>query len=171
TMPQEKEGDFKQWVGVTDEQQAQWIVRAYLALAAMDLERAYLFWFNDENKASIHGSSGLTRNYQPKPSFHAVAHLQSVLGEYRFERAVAKDADHCLYEFSKPGSKIWVVWSPTGSGRTATVTLPKPTGSVVSAERMPLAAGAPTPVPVKILKGARLEVAVTESPLYIRFQP
>ena len=37
--------------------------------------RAYLYWFNDADQASLHASSGLTRNYGPKPSFDAVAHL------------------------------------------------------------------------------------------------
>ncbi len=64
TAPQEKSGTFAKWVGVTDEQQAQWLVRSLLVFSAMPVERAYLYFFNDENKASLHASSGLTRNFK-----------------------------------------------------------------------------------------------------------
>ena len=63
TKPQQTEGDFKKWVGVTDLQQAQYLVRAFLVLATLDLDRAYIYWFNDEDVASVHASSGLTRKY------------------------------------------------------------------------------------------------------------
>jgi hypothetical protein len=34
-------GDFARWVGVSDEQQAQYMVRSFLVLWAMDVDRAY----------------------------------------------------------------------------------------------------------------------------------
>ena len=74
TKPQEKSGTFAKWEGVTDEQQAQWLVRSLLVFSSMPVERAYIYFFNDEDKPSVHASSGLTRNFKPKPSFHAVSH-------------------------------------------------------------------------------------------------
>ncbi len=91
TQPQQKSGDFAKWVGVTDLQQAQWLVRSLLVFSAMPVERAYIYFFNDEDKASLHASSGLTRHFKPKPSFHAVRHLQQTLGDFRFSRIVNND--------------------------------------------------------------------------------
>ena len=51
---------FERWKGVTDEQQAQWIVRSFLLFSALDLDRAYLYFFNDSDKASVHAAAGLT---------------------------------------------------------------------------------------------------------------
>ena len=85
----------RQWVGVTDTQQAQWLVRSLLVFSAMPVERAYVYFFNDEDQPSLHASSGITRHFQPKPSFHALAHLQRVLGDYRFQRIVTNQPAGC----------------------------------------------------------------------------
>ena len=61
-----------------------------LLFSAMDVKRAYMYFFNDSDEPSYHASSGLTRNFEPKPSFHAAAHLYRSMGEYRFNRVVAK---------------------------------------------------------------------------------
>jgi serine/threonine-protein kinase ATR len=173
TKPQEKEGDFKQWVGVTDTQQAQYIVRSWLVFSTLDVARAYLFFFDDNDEPHVHGSSGVTRKFKPKPSFYAVAHLQKSLGDYRFRRKVIeKPGDLYLYEFAHatdPKRKVWVAWSPTGSGRETGVTLPKPPGKLAKAERMPLAPGAAEAVKPTERKRGSLEVNVGESPLYFWF--
>ncbi len=175
TKPQATEGDFKQWVGVTDAQQAQYIVRAFLVLSEMDLDRAYLFWFNDDDKPSIHGSSGLTRNYQPKPSFYAVAHLLATLGDYRFMRTVVKKPELYVYQFehgTDAGKRVWVIWSPTGQGRVSqTVLHVPPDYKVTRAERMPLKGGPPEAV--KWNGGGpdqAVGVEAGESPVYLWLQ-
>lgn len=107
------------WQGNTDLQQAQYIVRSFLAFAIRDVERAYLFYFNDDNEASFHAASGLTRKFEPKMSFWAVKQLYEMLGNYRFSRVVKSEAGHLfVYEFEQggqPGNRIWVAWSPTGT--------------------------------------------------------
>lgn len=124
------EGPFKDWVDVTDEQQAQYLVRSLLVFSAMDLERAYIYWFNDSDEPSLHASSGLTRNDQPKPAFHAVAHLQSTLGPYRYSRTLTHSPGKLsVYEYTHgehPKQKIWAAWSPTGSNHTETIELTSP---------------------------------------------
>ena len=50
-------------------------VDSFLTLSATDLDRAYLYFFNDKDEAQLHGASGITRNFKPKPSFYAMAHL------------------------------------------------------------------------------------------------
>jgi serine/threonine-protein kinase ATR len=167
------EGDAAKWVGSTDTEQARYIVRAYLDFSSMDIDRAYLFWFNDEDKPSLHAASGLTRNYQPKPSYHAVAHLFKTLGDYRFERALAKRPnDVYAYQYgheTRRGHRVVAVWSPTGSERQSEVDLAVPKGKIVRAERMPLTGGAVETVPFKVERG-KVRLRIDESPVYLWIQ-
>lgn len=172
TQPQEKTGDFKQWVGCTDEQQAQWLVRSFLVFSAMPVERAYLYFFNDDDKASLHASSGLTRHFQPKPSFHAVSHLFRTLGDFRFSRIVTDEPGNVrVQEYtheSSPAKRVWVLWSPTGEGRKANYEIKTPPGRILSAQTMPLNSEAPVDMVSSIIKqGNSLVVPISESPLYI----
>jgi hypothetical protein len=173
TKPQATLGTFKQWVGVSDLQQAQYLVRAFLQFSTLDLDRAYIFWFNDEDVASVHASSGLTRNFQPKPSFHAVAHLFATLGEYRFERVVAKKPGEIfVIEFrhgTQPDLAIWAAWSPTGSGRNATTRLRIPGNTPKRAERMSVSSGAPEATKWTTSEPGEIELAISESPVYLWF--
>lgn len=160
--------EFKQWVGVSEEQQAQWIVRSWLVFASLPVQRAYLYFFNDEDEPHVHGASGLTRHFQPKPAFHAAAHLQRTLGDYRFSRVVLeRPGDVLLYEFSHGTDsrrRLWVAWSPTGSQRTVTFELPRFDGAIERAERMPLRADEPPGVP---LAPENRQILLSESPLYL----
>jgi hypothetical protein len=144
-------GDFAKWQGSTEEQQAAWIVRSYLLLARHGVDRAHLYFFNDSDEPQLHGSSGLTRNFQPKPAFHAVAWLQRSLGDFRFARVEREDSEECFaYEFvhaSDPQKRIWAVWKVSGEPRT--VRLFYDPHVVQKAERMPLVAGEVEAEPVK----------------------
>lgn len=170
TKPAPKEGNFAKWMGNTDEQQAQYLVRSYLVFATLAVDRAYIFFFNDSDEPQVHGSSGLTRNFEPKPSYYAVSHQQKVLGDYRFERPVKEVANNVYaYEFvhgTNAKQKIWCVWSPTGSGRKATVTLPLGKLQVKKAEHMPLAKGDATPAKTEV-KDGQLQLEISEAPVYV----
>ncbi len=174
TQPQATSGDFKKWVGVSDVEQARYIVRAFLTLCELDIDRAYLYWFNDDDKAMVHASSGLTRKYRPKPAFHAVAQLFATLGDYRFERAVTKTPGALFVnEFRhamKPDQIVWAVWSPTGEDRKVKTRIRIPYETIERAERMPLAAGAPEAVPWTRLAGGEIELEIGESPVYLWFR-
>jgi len=171
TKPNPTTGDAAKWKGnVTDAQQARYIVRSFLVFSTMDVARAYLYFFNDSDEPSFHAASGITRNFQPKPSFHAMAHLYRSLNEYRFSRVVTKKAGE-LYAFeyvhaAQPKKKVLVAWSPTGSERAATVELPLGRAKLVRAERMPLTAGDVPAVEVPV-KGGSASVALEESPLFL----
>lgn len=171
TKPNKSTGDFSKWMGNTDEEQAKFIVRSYLVFSAMDIGRAYLYWFNDTDDPQLHGSSGLTRNYQPKPSFYAVAHLRKALADYRFDKVVIeRPGDAYVYQYqsvSQPSDSIWVAWSPTGSSRTTDIVLPKPTGKVLKAEQMPLTDGTPTITPIKKDEKGQIHLKIDEKPIYI----
>jgi hypothetical protein len=170
TQPQAKDGDFKRWVGVTDVQQAQYLVRAFLILAELDVERAYIYWFNDDDKAMVHASSGLTRHYRPKPSFHALAHLFATLGDYRFARVIEHKPGEFVSEFqhgTNPRECIWVVWSPTGERRKANARISPPPGRIKRAERMPLTEAAPEQVRWSTDRDGGLEISIDESPVFV----
>ena len=176
TKPAAASGDFAKWVGVTDEQQAQWLVRSLLAFSAMPVDRAYIYFFDDKDTPALHASAGLTRNFQPKPSFHALAHLQSALGEYRFQSIITNVPGRWRvqeYQHGQDTNKlIWVIWSPTGQGRRSTEVLPKVPGKLVDAQFMPLTPEVP-PVakqPVPSADGQSLTVEVTETPLFLFWQ-
>ncbi|MBA3707385.1 MAG: hypothetical protein H0W83_01035 [Planctomycetes bacterium] len=167
------QGDFAKWVDATEPEQARYLVRSFLLFAGMGIDRAYIFWFNDEDQPQLHGSKGLTRNWQPKPAFHAVAHLRRTLEHARFSRVVAnRTGESLVYEFidaDVPSHLTWVAWSPTGSGRQAQELLPKPPGRVVGCERMPLAAGSAVTVPWQTQDGG-VTVDFGEDPLYLSIQ-
>ena len=172
TKPQETSGTFAKWEGVTDEQQARWNVRSLLLFSAMPVERAYIYFFNDDDKASLHASAGLTRNFQPKPSFHAVAHLQKNLGDYRFQKIITNEPDKLrVQEYqhgTDPNKIIWAVWSPTGENKELTTTLKNLPGNLISATRMPLSTK-PSITEVPASSKGELQLTVTESPLYLTF--
>lgn len=111
-------GPFNQWNGVSDKVQAQWLVRSYLEFSALDVARAYIYMSTDYDDPSFHGSSGIMRNNKPKKSFWAVNQFREILGDYRFKRAIRRNAGHVhVFEYvhgSEPDRKVWVAWSPTG---------------------------------------------------------
>lgn len=168
--PDPKNETFKLWEDVTDAQQAQYLVRSFLVFAKMDVDRAYMYFFNDSDEPSFHASSGLTRNFQPKPAYYAQAHLQQTLGDYRFGRAVTEaEGDLYVYEFAHgkdPKKLVWVAWSPSGSDRTVEKTLQNVPGRVVKSEVMPLKGGAVAEAEVRAT-GASVTLRVGESPTYL----
>lgn len=171
TKPKLTTGDAAKWEGnVSDEKQAQYLVRSFLVFSAMDVQRAYLYFFNDSNEPSFHASSGITRNFEPKPSFHAVGHLYRSLGDYRFHRAVMKQEGQVYaYEFihrANSRERVLVAWSPTGSDRTTEVNLPLGIARVVRAEKMPLAAGETPRIDV-VPVAKMIQITLTESPIYL----
>lgn len=120
TKSPDPNGEWAQWVGVSDLDQARYLVRATLALATLAVERAYVFWFNDDDVPQLHGSSGLTRRYEPKPSYWAMAQVQRVLGESRLVQVVRQDTNAWVLEFATDaGLRTWVAWAPSGSSSLA----------------------------------------------------
>jgi hypothetical protein len=171
TKPAPKTGDMAKWEGnVSDEKQAQYLVRAWLLFSAMDVRRAYMYFFNDSDEPGYHAASGLTRNFLPKPSFHAAVHLYRSLGEYRFARAVErKPGESFVWEYvhgADPKKRVLAAWSPTGSGRTAPLRLPVGRSRLVRAERMALAEGEPPKADAAAADGA-VTLTLSETPAFL----
>ncbi len=161
-------GDFAKWQGSTEEQQAVWSVRSFLLLARLGVDRAHLYFFNDKDEPHVHGSSGITRNFEPKPAFHALAWLQRSLGDYRFARADREEEECHAYEFihgTDPAKRAWVVWRASGESRT--VRLFNDPQRVLRAERMPLVAGDAEKVEAKQEIEGYVAVEASERPVII----
>ncbi|MDA8744171.1 hypothetical protein N9N28_06015 [Rubripirellula amarantea] len=164
-----KDDEFAQWEGSSDTQQAQWLVRSYFLFATRDLQRAYIYFFNDEDVPKLHNASGLTRHYQPKPSYFAVSHLLQTLGDYRFSRVVQRQVDQsCVYEFAHetdPNQAIWVAWSPTGVDRKSEVEVDLDGWQIERGEQMPMVDETPDTVTVT-REGEKVVLPISESPSY-----
>ena len=162
-------GDFARWVSSTETEQAQWIVRSFLMFSSLGIDRAYLYYYDDNDEPKLHGASGITRHFVPKPAYYAMAHLYKTLGDYRFSHIVKQDKDDLsIFEYAnpdKPKEPIWVVWSPTGTQRTSGATFIPP-GEVLNAERMPLTARGAEPV-IITHNGLAVSVPTSESPVYL----
>jgi serine/threonine-protein kinase ATR len=173
THPPAKDGPWKDWRGMTDEQQAQYIVRSFLVLSALDLARANLYFFNDKDEAQLHGASGITRHFKPKPSYYAMSQLYRELGDYRFTRALVQTAGEVYcYEYdnpSKPGERAYVAWSPTAGGAARSCRLPLPKEIIPNlfrAERMAGAPGDPPAAAWQVVDSA-IEIEIGPSPVYL----
>ncbi len=173
TKPAPPTGDFARWVGSTETEQAQYLVRSFLLFSKLDVARAYIYFFDDKDEPQLHGSSGLTRNGKPKPAFHAVAHLQQTLGDYRFARVVKEDAGEVyVYEFVRgddPARRIWAVWSPTGSGKTRKLELPMLGVDLLRSERMPLGTEAEPIRPIATTPET-ITIEIGEAPIYLHLK-
>jgi serine/threonine-protein kinase ATR len=171
--PPAKDGPWKDWQGVSDEQQARYIVRSFLVLSALDLDRANLYFFNDKDEAQLHGASGITRNFKPKRSYYAMSQLYRELGDYRFTRALAQTAGELYcYEYenpAKPGERAYVAWSPTADGARRICRLPLPKEvipNLLRAERMATTPGDPPPATWNVADSA-VEIELGPSPVYL----
>jgi hypothetical protein len=172
TKPAPPTGTFAKWVGSNETKQAQWIVRAWMIMAGLGVDRAYLFYFNDDDDAHVHGSSGLTRKFAPKPAFFAAAWLQSSLGDYRFGRVLREDAETgYAYEFvhgGEPSRRVVAVWKPAGDPVQAALEIGP--GEIERAERMPLSAKAPESIVAVRNAQNLLEVPADGSPVFVWVQ-
>lgn len=171
TKPAPPTGDFSKWQSSTETQQAQYLVRSFLVFSAMDVDRAYIYFFNDKDEPQLHGSSGLTRDYKPKPAFYAVSYLYHTLGDYRFERVVKEEPGRlAVYEYRNGANRkerIWAVWSPTGSNKQSEVSLPSSGGTVYRAERMPLKEGAADAAHWDARQDGTVRLTAAESPTFL----
>ena len=165
-----KDANANKWIGNTDTEQAQYLVRAYLVFSEMPVARAYMYFFNDEDQPSFHASSGVTRHFKPKASYYSIRHLQQTLGDYRFSKVIEKKENEVYaYEYvhgTDAKKKIWAVWSPTGSQREADVSLADSGLKFVKSEVMPLEDKAAAEGKVQV-DGPNLKVSITEIPTYL----
>jgi serine/threonine-protein kinase ATR len=166
-------GVNEKWEDVTDLQQAQYLVRSFMVFARLGVARAYIFFFNDEDEPSFHAASGLTRKFQPKPSYHAVAHLYRTLGDYRFDNILREEPGKVYaYRFAHadgPNRSVIAVWSPTGSGKKGFLDLALEGYQLVGVTKMPVS-GKNATAPQLRAKSGRVRVPYDESPVYLMLE-
>ncbi|MCX7012852.1 MAG: hypothetical protein NTW86_09895 [Candidatus Sumerlaeota bacterium] len=159
------------WTGVTDLQQAQYLVRSLLCFAERDIDRAYIYYYNDSDQPTVHAASGLTRNFQPKMSFWAVKHLYDMLGEYRFRQVVKKEENNLdIDEFAHGANEnllVWALWSPTGTNREQRMTIEGLPGAPLKVERMATSESGPEGVEWEPIGARAIRLKVSESPIYV----
>lgn len=158
------------WVGVTDLQQAQYLVRSFMVFARMGVGKAFIFFFNDEDKPGLHAGAGLTRNWVPKPSYYAVGHLLRTLGNYRFDRIVEEVPGKVYaYRFvhaDGPARAVVAIWSPTGAGRRGVYDLDLEGYAISGVTKMAVAERESRPGLPRAERG-RCRVRYEESPVYV----
>lgn len=164
TQKPDPKGEMAKFITCTDEEQAMWLVRSYLLFAEMGIDKAFVYFFNDEDKPAFHACSGITRNFQPKPSYHAIAWMLKHLADYRFSRAIQKsEKDGYLFEFisENPGApNILAAWHATREE----VLIDLKGATVGRAERMPLTVEDSVAQSIKTGDGA---VAADTMPIFI----
>ena len=150
----------KDWQGVGEKAQADYLVRSWVLALAARVER--MFWFPfypyyDNQSLDRHPGSLVREDYTPKPVFVAHRVLAERLAGARFARALpVGDACRC-YLFKKGDEEIAVAWairSPTG------VTL-RCSGSKATLYDL---MNNPAPHPTR---DGKLTVKLTPSPVYI----
>lgn len=158
-----------------EEVQGQWLVRAYLAIAAAGVDRAAMYMLRDVNPAADvqYCTSGLTSSketgWKLKPSWYYVYTLKNRLKGMHFVGGAEK-AGAMVYTFKNrsTGQGAYVVWSPTSTGATIkdyALPIPKNNSTVT---KVKLANGQQNGVetPLK-LSGQQVKLDVTESPVFV----
>jgi hypothetical protein len=170
TQEPDPKGEWAKWKDSTDDEQARWLVRSFLLFSGMGVEKAFVYFFNDNDEAKLHAASGLTRNYQPKPAYHAVAWMLKSLSDYRFSRVVKASLEEgYVYEFTpeKSGEPvIWAAWHATKS--EVLMSLPLGKRELIRSEGMP-EGESPLAKPVSLVKGesGTMDVKLSEHPMLL----
>jgi hypothetical protein len=168
TIKPDPKGEWAKWVDSTDEEQARWLVRSFLLFAEMGVEKAFVYFFNDKDEAKLHHASGITRNYEPKPAYHAIAWMLKSLANYRFSKVIRESLDDgYVFEFTpeKPDAPIvWAAWHPTKEGHE--MKLDAKDIKLQRAELMPLAKGEAEKVEASD-QGAKLSFHTGERPIFL----
>lgn len=170
TKKPDPKGDWAKWVGSTDDEQARWTVRSFLLFAGMGVEKAFVYMHNDDDKPQLHAASGLTRNYEPKPAYHAVAWMLKSLENYRFSRVVQQSLDDgYLYQFTPENDGnpvIWAAWHPTKLSHQ--ITLKYADLRFQRAEQMPLSKErAPLPQIKQNDQTGEIKMTISEYPVLL----
>lgn len=164
-------GSFSQ-----EEVQAQWLIRAYLALAAAGIDRVQMYMLRDVNPddATKYSTSGLTSSqatgHVPKSSWYYTYTLKNRLGDKRFVKEMPSGNPKVnIYLFeSDQGEKAYVLWSPTAEQAQVDEYLFAPEGDVNTITQVTLEKGYTNGVTAYLpVEDGHAVVQVTERPVIL----
>lgn len=171
TRQPDPKSEFAKWQDNSDEDQARWLVRSFLLFSGMGIDKAFVYFFNDSDEPKFHAASGVTRNFQPKPSWHALAWMLRSLGDHRFAASEQASVEHgyiSRFTPEKPGApEILAVWHPVNAQQPFRI---QTGGKLIKAERMPLSKAPAEPVTVTQEDG-HLVLTGSVDPVFIWIQP
>ncbi len=159
-------------------QQAQYLARSYLLFAGMGVDRAYVYFYQDDGpQEGLHNASGLISKGLEQPAFHALASLKGNLGDYRFSRVLTADPQGVyVYLFAADDAGVCVVlWSPTRNGDERACVLDLGAAglrdfALTRAAELALDEG-PEATVAAAMDGGRLKVQATGTPRLLFFEP
>lgn len=172
TSLQGRKGDFVKWEGnVSDATQAAYLLRSIPLFLAEGVERAHIYFFDDQDEPQMHGASGIFRKGQPKPSWHALRQMQRLLGDAHLERL---DREPSLYtaRWRKPDGACWLMlWTPDADRNNAatphTITQ-RPLGEVIP---MTLDATEPATLRAEPAGTGLWSLSIGPRPVFVRITP
>ncbi len=133
----------------TQETQAQWLVRAYLAFAAAGVDRAHMYMLRDINPASpkwftSSGLIGPKGDWTPKKSWYYVYTLKNSLTDMIYTgEETSSDPNVLIYKFKNvnDNSGAYVIWAKTKANYRVASYMLRLKGSPTKAKRVELTAG------------------------------
>ncbi len=105
----------KEWIGVGETKQAQWLARAHVLGFSLGLKK--MFWFPgyswpDPTTPPLYNPAGLLRpDLSPRPAFVAYHTLARALGRARYENALVLGPDQYGIVFKPPEGFTTALWS------------------------------------------------------------
>ena len=166
-----RKGDFAQWEGnVSDAAQAAYLLRSIPLFLAEGVERAHIYFFDDKDEPQLHGASGILRNGQPKPAWHALRQIQALLGDARMERL---DHDGPLYtaRWRKPDGACWLMLWTAEADKDSTAPCIIRQRPLSNAIPMTLSETEPTPVRITSAGDGGWSVPAGPRPIFLKIAP
>ncbi len=162
-----RKDEFAKWEGnVSDAAQAAYLLRSIPLFMAEGVERAHIYFFDDQDEPKLHAASGILRKGKPKPSWYALRQMQQLLGDARLERLDQKDGLYAA-RWRKPDGATWLMlWSAEADSEhtTSRVLSVRPAG-----EAIPMALGpeAPTSFKVNEVGGGQCSLPIGPRPVFL----
>ena len=161
-----------------EKQQAQWLVRSFLALFANDLERAYVYNMIGDDDHLFSGAGLIGYDRMPRPSWFYVAGTLEVLGETRFDRVLESGHENVeIYRMaSSDDRQIYAIWAGTADDTVVSgyaLDLGEQAAAGATATLRELTEGSPdhwlatpTSTPLAITSG-QVSIDVSETPVFV----
>jgi len=121
---------------VTEQKQADYLVRSYLLLAGLGVDHAYLCQYMDKADSEYNGFGTLNADGTAKLAQYYISAMKGTLDGFKFVESVENDQGALIYKFqNNDGDIVYAVWNGTGDGSTISdvkITVDRGTPSVLT---------------------------------------